>query len=81
MESYTRKQIINFLAYCNGKIVFLKSVDESDKVKNSKYIYRLLVDVLEDVGPKNVVQIVTDNGTNFKKAGEMIITDDRFFCF
>ena len=79
--SFTRRQIVNFLAYCDGKTVFLKSVDASDKVKDAKYIYKLLVEVVQKVGPENVVQIVTDNGTNFKKAGEMLQADDRFSCF
>ncbi|CAB4294213.1 unnamed protein product [Prunus armeniaca] len=43
-------------------------VDTSDHIKNYKYIYKLLRDVIMEVGEHNVVQVVTDNGSAFVKA-------------
>ncbi|KAK3205666.1 hypothetical protein Dsin_019712 [Dipteronia sinensis] len=41
--------------------------DSSDKIKDHQYIYGLLKYVVKEVGEKNVVQIVTDNGSAFVK--------------
>ena len=69
----TKLSIINFIVYSKGSIIFLKSVDASDKIKDNKYIYGLLKDVIKEVGEANVVQIVTDNGSAFVKAGKLLI--------
>ena len=57
----TKLSIINFMVYSKGSTIFLKSVDASDKIKDNKYIYGLLKDIIKEVGEANVVQIVTDN--------------------
>ena len=54
--------IINFMVYSKGSTIFLKSVDVSNKIKDNKYIYGLLKDVIKEVGEANVMQIITDNG-------------------
>jgi hypothetical protein len=77
--SATKKQLVNFLAYCDGRAVFLKSIDASAEKRDHKYLYRLMVDMIEEIGPSNVVQVVTDNGTNFKKAGQKIM--DKYSIF
>ena len=69
----TKLSIINFMVYSKGSTIFLKSVDASDKIKNNKYIYGLLKDVIKEVGETNVVQIVTDNGSAFVKAGKLLM--------
>ena len=61
------------MVYCNGCIIFLKSIDASDVIKDYKYIYKQMEEVLKQVGVANVVQIVTDNGSNFKKVGSRIM--------
>ena len=65
--------IINFMVYSKGSTIFLKSVDASDKINDNKYIYGLLKDVIKEVGETNVVQIVTDNGSAFVKAGKLLM--------
>ena len=69
----TKLSIINFMVYSKGSTIFLKSVDASDKIKDNKYIYGLLKDVIKEVGEANVVQIVTDNGLAFMKAGKLLM--------
>ncbi len=72
--STTRKQIINFMVYCDGRTIFLKSIDASNVIRDHRYLYKQIMEVIKQVGLSNVVQIVTDNGSNFKKAGEKIMS-------
>ena len=65
--------LINFMVYCKGSTIFLKSVDVSDNIKDNKYIHGLLKDLIKDVSEENVVQIVTDNGSAFVKAGKLLM--------
>ena len=69
----TKLSIINFMVYSKGSTIFLKSVYASDKIKDNKYIYGLLKDVIKEVGETNVVQIVTHNGSAFVKAGKLLM--------
>ena len=64
-----RLRIINFMVYSAGHTVFWKSYDGSNKVKDSKYVYDLLREVINEVDRENVIQVVTDNGSAYKKAG------------
>ena len=65
--------IINFTVYSTGNTIFLKFIDASDNMKDNKYIYGLLNDVIKKVGEENVVQIVTNNGLAFVKARKLLI--------
>lgn len=69
----TKMSIINFLIYCNGKVVFHKSVDATGQFEDADYIYALLEQVLREVGEKYVVQVISDNGANFKRAGKLLM--------
>ena len=69
----TKLSIINFMVYSKGSTIFLKFVDASDKIKDNKYINGLFKDVIKEVGEANVVQIVTDNGSAFVKAGKLLM--------
>ena len=65
--------IINFMVYSKGTTMFLKSVDVLNNIKDHKYIYKLLKTVIKEVGQENVVQIVTNNGSVFVKAGKLLM--------
>ena len=69
----TKLSISNFMVYLKGSTIFLKSVDASDKIKDNKYIYCLLKDVIKEVGEANVVQIVTNNVLAFVKARKLLM--------
>ena len=71
--SPTKLSIINFMVYLKGSTIFLKSVDAYDKIKDNKYIYGLLKDVIKEVGKANVMQIVIDNGSVFVKARKLLM--------
>ena len=53
--------------------MFLKSIDASEAVKDATLLFNLLDSVVEEVGENLVVQVVTDNASNYKKAGEMLM--------
>jgi hypothetical protein len=65
--------MINFLVYCKAGTVFWKSVDASGKVKNANYLFQLMDSMVEEIGEKRVVQVVTDNAAAYKLAGSMLM--------
>ncbi|KAC9430404.1 hypothetical protein E3N88_45859 [Mikania micrantha] len=66
------RSLINFLVYCERGISFLKSVDASNIESNAENLCDLFAEVVDMVGVKNVVQLVTDNAANYKKAGKLL---------
>ena len=52
--------------------MFLRSYDASDKVKDANLLFHLFVEVVEEVGVANVVQVITDNAANYVLAGKML---------
>ncbi|TVU12808.1 hypothetical protein EJB05_46468, partial [Eragrostis curvula] len=68
----TKMSIINFMVYSNGVMFFHKSVDATGNSQDADFIYKEMVKVLKELGPEHIVQIITDNGSNYKKAGKMI---------
>eukprot|EP00261_Vitis_vinifera_P020257 XP_010651036.1 PREDICTED: uncharacterized protein LOC104879551 [Vitis vinifera] len=67
-----QRTLINFLVYCPEGISFVKSVDVSDIVKDATNLFQLFDEVIEWVGPLNVVHVVTDNAANYVAAGRLI---------
>nr|CAN73929.1 hypothetical protein VITISV_013263 [Vitis vinifera] len=67
-----QRTLINFLVYCPEGISFVKSVDALDIVKDASNLFLLFDEVIEWVGPLNVVHIVTDNAANYMAAGSLI---------
>lgn len=59
-----QRTLINFLVYCPIGLFFIKSVDASSVVTNAKHC-SLFEIIVEWVGPKNVVHIITDNTSNY----------------
>ncbi|MQL83069.1 hypothetical protein Taro_015541 [Colocasia esculenta] len=51
----TRRSMINFLIYCKAGTIFWKSVDTSGKVKNVEYLFRLMNNMVEEIGEKRIV--------------------------
>ena len=54
-------------------MVFLKSIDASDQVKNAKNLCSMLDEVVIEVGVANVIQIVTDNAAAYVAAGRLLM--------
>lgn len=67
-----KRTIINFLIFCSQGTMFLKSVDASSKVKDGEMLFQLLDEVVEEVGVANVVQVITDNASNYVLADKLL---------
>jgi hypothetical protein len=63
---------INFVAVSERAPMFLRADNCEGEYKSKEYIADKLRAVLDDVGRKNVVQIITDNAANCKGAGLLI---------
>ena len=50
----------------------MKSIDTSDIVRDATNLFQLFDEVIEWVGPLNVVHVVTDNATNCAVIGKLI---------
>ena len=67
-----RKPLINIMAASSEGIIFLTAIDASGEIKSQDYIAGLFIDAIKQVGEINVVQIVTDNASNYKGVGMII---------
>ncbi|XP_015949126.1 uncharacterized protein LOC107474054 [Arachis duranensis] len=67
-----QRTLINFLVYCPAGMSFVKTVDASDVIKTANALFNLFADVIEWVGPSNIVHVVTDNAANYVSAGKLI---------
>ncbi|XP_054797602.1 uncharacterized protein LOC129302737 [Prosopis cineraria] len=75
-QDQRNRQLINFLVYCPRGMVFIKSVDASDIVKDAQNFFNLVMDMVAFAGADNIVYLVTDNATNYKATGRLL--NDKF---
>ncbi|KAL6534829.1 hypothetical protein OROGR_013504 [Orobanche gracilis] len=68
------RHLINFLANSPEGTFFLGSVNASSESHDAPMLANLLHSKIKEIGEKNVVQLVTDNGANYKAAGELLET-------
>jgi len=66
------RTIINFPVSSPQGTIFLRSVDAYDRVKDANFLFELLDEVLMEVGVVNVVQVITNNASNYVLAGKML---------
>jgi hypothetical protein len=52
--------------------MFIKSIDASDIVKTGEKIFEMLDAVVDEIGEEKVVQVITDNGSNYVLAGKLL---------
>ena len=62
--------LINILAVNSRGAMFLHAEDFSGTEKTGLAIANFLLKAIEDIGPENVLQVITDNATNCKLAGK-----------
>ena len=67
------RHLINFLVNSPEGTYFLESIDASSEVHDANMLADLLEEKIEGIGRDNVVQVVTDNGANFKAAGKLLM--------
>lgn len=66
-----RRPLINFLAVTESGLMFLRAINTECDVKRKEYIAEKMIAVIEEVGLKNVVQVVTDNAPVCRAADGM----------
>ncbi|KAL1220002.1 hypothetical protein V5N11_028810 [Cardamine amara subsp. amara] len=71
-DSVVSKDLVNFLVNSPKGSVFIKSMDVSEVVKDATLLFQLLDKIVEEVGEENVVQVVTENASNYIKAGKLL---------
>lgn len=62
------RSLISFLADCPQGTIFLRSVDASNAVMDVDALFLLLSKVIEEVGIRNVVQVITHDSTCYMEA-------------
>ncbi|PON98691.1 Ribonuclease H-like domain containing protein [Trema orientale] len=68
-----QRNLINFLVNNPSGTIFLKSVNVSEYIKDAKLIFKLLDEVVEEVGEHLIVQVITDNASNYKATGDPLM--------
>jgi hypothetical protein len=66
-------QLINFLVNSPEGTYFLESVDASSEAHSATMLADLLEKRIDNIGRDKVVQVVTDNGANYKAAGKILM--------
>ncbi|KAH7420572.1 hypothetical protein KP509_13G012700 [Ceratopteris richardii] len=71
------KGIINILVSCPLGTYFLRAVDAGTRGKKvtGAFIYRHIKAVIEEVGPNNIIQVITDNASNCKSMARKLEED------
>lgn len=67
------RSIMNIVAHCPAGMAFLHSQDASAEKHDGNYIYHFVDDAIKEIGPDNVVQIVTDNASNNMSAAKTLL--------
>nr|XP_011458667.1 PREDICTED: uncharacterized protein LOC101299743 [Fragaria vesca subsp. vesca] len=67
-----RRSIMNLCVNCKEGTTFLSSKESSDEAHTGSYIFEYVDKCIEEVGPENVVQVVTDNASNNMAAGDLL---------
>jgi hypothetical protein len=70
--SVRNQHLINVIGVFASGAVFLAAHDSSSISATSQNISELLLKTIDEVGPFNVIQVITDNATNCKGAGKII---------
>jgi len=68
-----RRSIMNLCTNCVDGTSFISSKEMSDVSHTSEVIFELVDKAIEDIGPDNVVQVVTDNASNNMGAKKLLL--------
>lgn len=64
---------LSFLVHCPEGKVSLKSVDATQFIHSSDILLQVLIEVLGEVGVKNVLQVITNDDKHFVDAGKRLM--------
>ena len=68
-----RRSIMNLCTNCAEGTEFISSKEMSDVSHTSEVIFELVDKAIDDLGPENVVQVVTDNASNNMGAKKLLL--------
>lgn len=71
-----RRPLINVITSSTKGAMFTKAKDCLDEIKDSKFIANILISAIEQVGPENVVQVITGSAPICEAAG--LIVESRY---
>ncbi|TXG50322.1 hypothetical protein EZV62_022846 [Acer yangbiense] len=71
-----RIPLINIMAVCDSGPMFLKTINCERDQKDKYFISNLLVDSIQEIGPENVVHVITDNAPVCKAA--RLLVESKF---
>ncbi|CAL0301455.1 unnamed protein product [Lupinus luteus] len=66
------RTLLCFLVYCPEGIVFLKSLDATEIMASSEYLFELIKQVVEEVGVGQVLQVITSGEEQYAAAGRQL---------
>ncbi|KAH7681554.1 Ribonuclease H-like protein [Dioscorea alata] len=66
------RTLMNFLINCPIGTMFMESVDASSFMKSEEKTFELLDRFVDHIGEQNVVQVITDNRSNYVLAGKLL---------
>ncbi|KAD7480173.1 hypothetical protein E3N88_03309 [Mikania micrantha] len=66
------KMFLNFSVYCPEGLMFLKSFDGTNIMDSTEALFTLFKEIVEEVGVRNVLQIVTKNDKRYIEVGKQI---------
>ncbi|KAH7557045.1 hypothetical protein JRO89_XS11G0035900 [Xanthoceras sorbifolium] len=67
-----RRPLINIMAVSESGPMFLRAVNCEGEYKDKHFIANLLIESIREIGPQNVVQVITDNAAACKAAGLLV---------
>ncbi|XP_050387005.1 uncharacterized protein LOC126803258 [Argentina anserina] len=67
-----RRSIMNLCVNCNMGTTFLSSKEAFNDSHTGKYIFTYSKECIQEVGPQNVIQMVTDNASNNMAAAKKL---------
>ncbi|TQE07882.1 hypothetical protein C1H46_006531 [Malus baccata] len=67
-----RRSIMNLCVNCKEGTIFLSSKECSSEAHTGEYIFEYVDKCVEEIGPQNVIQVVTDNASNNMAAANMM---------
>ncbi|TXG72452.1 hypothetical protein EZV62_001031 [Acer yangbiense] len=67
-----RKPLINIMVVCESGPMFLKAINCEGKYKDKHFISNMLIESIREIGPQNVVQVITNNTSACKAAGLLV---------
>ncbi|CDY35521.1 BnaA01g23910D [Brassica napus] len=78
-DSVAKKDIVNVLVNSPKYSVFMKLKDISEVVKDATLLFKMLYEMVEEIGEAYVVQIITDNAKSYIKSD--MYDPNQYFIF